>query len=324
MKTSCLFLAAALLVPSLGFADAPVIDAAVNTTLGNNLPDIKASVAGILAKATEQLEAVKSQSSDTTAIKNAVQEVDKKMDSLLAVLGDPNKVHADNAVKALKNDLKDSTSALQHFQDSSGTIDGLGIDKNTLINNLYKENGGGLFTPIGSQYKDDKGNNVNRGTAPGGSVPGTDYSLEAGQNQAIKDYFRVRDIALTRRDALQDVLNDALDQLNNAQDFATVAKITAVIQALQSQLQACSDDINNSYNDTAVRGLQAYVLSSVKTKADAEPRMAAQGAKLQSAIDAAKTPPKPANNGAGTVDYTTTDDMKTYLPWVRYGSAPAK
>jgi len=320
MKTSCLLLAAALLVPSLGLADAPVIDGTVNTTLSNNLPDIKASVAGILAKATEQLELVKSQASDSTAIKNAIQDVDKKMDSLLTVLGDPNKVHADNAVNKLKDDLKSSSTALQHFENVNGTIDGMGVDKNTLINNLYNENGGGLFTPITSNYKDDKGKDVARGTAPGASVPGTDYTLEAGQNQAIKDYFRVRDIALTRRDALQGVLSDALDQLNNAQDFATVAKITAVIQALQSQLQACSDDINNSYNDTAVRGLQAYVLSSVKTKADAEPRMAAQGSKLQSAIDAAKTPPKPLNNGAGTVDYSTPDNA-SYLPWVKFSGS---
>jgi hypothetical protein len=320
MKTSCLLFATGLLVSSLQADPLGVNDAAANKILSDNLPLINANVATLLDKADQQLKAVQQASGDTSKIKDAIQDVDKKMDSLLAVLGDPSKVKNDDAVKALKDDLKSSSSALQHFQNVNGTLDGMGVDKNTLINNLYNENGGGLFTPITSQYKDDKGNNVNRGTAPGANVPGTDYTLEAGQNQAIKDYFRVRDIALTRRDALQGVLNDALDQLNTAQDFATVAKITAVIQALQSQLQACSDDINNSYNDTAVRGLQAYVLSSVKTKADAEPRMAAQGSKLQSAIDAAKTPPKPSNNGAGTVDYSSSSDQSTYLPWVKFSS----
>lgn len=323
MKTFALLAAGLLTAPSVFAAGASyVIDTIVEDTLKQHLPTIDANIGLLLSDADKQLTELKKLTDPSNGLTAQVTKTNQKLDSLLTRLGDPSSVQYSKGINAVKNDITTSATGLQRFSNNNGVIDGMSTSKNDMLNNLYNENGGGSFTPIGTTYKTDKGDTVKRGTSTNKDVPPTDYSLEAMTNDAVRDYYRVRDVSLSRRQDLQSVLSDAMDQLNKAQDFATVEKITAVIQALQSQLQACSDDINNAYNDTAVRGLQSYLLSSVKSKADGEPRMASMNDKLQAAMDAAKSHPTPPASPPSNADYTSSNssDTGTYLPWVRYSS----
>jgi hypothetical protein len=101
---------------------------------------------------------------------------------------------------------------------------------------------------------------------------------------------------------------------NNSDDFANLAKQTALVEVIQGQLQVCSDDINNAFNDTAVKGLQVYAYSQVRSKGDAEPALLEaeeQKDKLDDIMDGIAgggpaIPPKPA--GAAPA-------LEGFLPW---------
>ncbi|RBP48144.1 hypothetical protein DES53_101944 [Roseimicrobium gellanilyticum] len=261
MKTSILTLSAMLALPGLGFAEA-VYDAAVERQLidaNKSLTNIDTLLDSINTAIGQQKDETKGLLED---IKEEAKKTTERLDDLLERIGNPADV-----------DIGDRTDELiEHVNNARDK--GLEFPRPPVEDpddEFFNDDGDGMIKSIGTEYEYQP---------PGGGDKRTEqrdrtrYIGEAEQLKAIRQYYEVRDAAVERRAALLDILADVLDDMkDNTDDFANLAKKTALVEVIQGQLQVCSDDINNAFNDTAVKGLQVYAYSQVRSKGDAEPAL---------------------------------------------------
>ncbi len=287
-------------------AGEPVYDAQLELHVIPKLGEIKTNLDGILEKATQQLELAQEDNQSMEDIKKGVQDTVERLDSLLERIGNPADVSMDDISRNKFGDVQDAVS--------NALEDGIVKDRpdaDTGDTSIFSETGGGIIKEIKGTYeyqKDSGGDKVTEDRDP------AKYVGETEQIKAVNEYYRVRDAAVARREALLEVLADVLENMNDdSDDFAHVAKQTALVEVIQGQLQVCSNDINNAYNDVAVKGLQVYTLNSVKSKGDAEPmvnEMEEKSDDLAAKLDEVlKDPGMPSKPSGGAVS------TSGFLPW---------
>lgn len=332
MKTSVLLIASVLLPFGLcsGQAPAPVIDSSVLSAINSLKTDSNTALSAANLALDKLVKFASDYGTgsgsrfpdDVRKIRDVLTGVDdgltKKIQKISDVLGNP----ADP--KTMKN-FDDVKTVIQHWIDDGKLPDNpkydKGIDDPSGPDDgakAFSTTGDGLFNfnidghaDIGSTYKPDPNKTD---TEP------RDKKLYVGavnQLAAVKHYYDIRDEALKRRDDLQSLLKETLDEIKKSEDFATMAKQTALIETIQSQIKVCNDDINTAYNDVAVRSLQTFTMSQIKTIADNE----AMGKQLKDRTDKAKdlTPAKASagsgGSGGGSGSGTTSGG---FFPWVTH------
>ncbi|HSI64226.1 MAG TPA: hypothetical protein VLE43_13955 [Candidatus Saccharimonadia bacterium] len=299
-----------VLVPSgLAFGQTPVTDVLVKEEMikaNTNLGAIDTKLQTISQNITEQLELAQKATDNSDAIKEAVEKTREALDNLLERIGNPADVSMDDISGGKFGDVTDAVS--------NALEDGILKERpepDPDDKSIFSETGGGIIEEIKDTYQYQKESGGGKETL---DRDPTKYVGEAEQIKAVNEYYRVRDAAASRREALLEVLSDVLENMNdNADDFAHVAKQTALVEVIQGQLQVCSNDINNAYNDVAVKGLQIYTLNSIRSKGDAEPmtkEMKDKSDAIDGVIDgilaAPGMPSKPAGGAVG---------MSGFLPW---------
>ncbi|QIF03868.1 hypothetical protein [Roseimicrobium sp. ORNL1] len=311
MKTSIVLLCAVLAPSGLVFGEA-VYDELVERQLikaNENLVNVDTKL-GLIQPDIAAMRAIAEQdNSSIDAIKDAVQDTVERMDSLLERIGDPNAVSMSRAGDLAGKVENAKTGGLQERP----PVEEPGSD-------FFNETGDGIIEKLGTTFKY---------TPPGGGderdedrVPSR-YIGESEQLKAINEYYRVRDAAVTRRSELLDILKDVLEEMeSDSKDFAHLAKQTALVEIIQGQLKVCGDDINNAYNDVAVKGLQVYTLNSMRSKGDSE-FTELENEERQEALDGVLDEIRgggsliPGGDSSGT-DGATTGITGGFLPWTTY------
>lgn len=314
MKTFKMLVCIALVPAGLGFGQTmAVYDVAVHaqlTAANTNLGSIDGTLTTISKDIAKQLELAKDDTETFEDIKKGVQDTVERLDSLLERIGNPADVQMgdiadyDKVKDQVGNALDDGMKKEREEADP---------DDDSIFGNDYTEN---IIKPIGSEFEVTWDKNQNGKPVTESHDRDTQkYVGETEQLKAVQEYYRVRDKAMERREALLEVLADVLEDMkSNSDDFAHLAKQTALVEVIQGQLQVCSNDINNAFNDAAIKGLQVYALNSAKTKADAEPamfEMEKQKETMESMSDTF-TEDIPESSGGSIPAGTSTGG---YLPW---------
>jgi hypothetical protein len=289
----------------------PVYDAQLELHVIPKLTEINTNLDGILKAAEEQLEMAKDDTKSLDDIKKATQDTVERLDSLLKAIGKPEDVPMETG--DLVDRLNDALN------------DGLKKDRPPVDDkdkSIFRETGDGIIKAVGEQFEYQPPV-TGKKDEPKGKKTGDrvlqDYVGESEQIKAVNEYYRVRDKAVARREQLVEVLRDVLEDMqDNSKDFAHLAKQTALVEIIQGQIQMSSNDINNAFNDVAVKGVQVYTLNSVKSKADAEPKLAEVNANVKAAQDMSDaiasgtiSPGMPPNEA----DDTEVSSGGGFLPW---------
>lgn len=312
MKTSILLLCAVLAPSGLVFGEA-VYDELVEKQLikaNENLVKVDDKLALIQPDIAAMKAFAEQDNSAIGDIKQAVEDTVNRLDSLLERIGDPNEVDvtkfgtlAGKVVNAKSGGLQSRTAASPPGNDFfNETGEGI-IEK---LDKTFK------YTPPNGGDERDENRDPNR------------YIGESEQLKAITEYYRVRDAAVTRRGELLDILKEVLEDMqNNKEDFAHLAKQTALVDIIQGQLKVCGDDINNAYNDVAVKGLQVYTLNAMRSKGDSE-FAELEGEEREAALDGILDKVKKGGSLIPGGDDTKDDSEAEkgiegeFLPWTTY------
>jgi hypothetical protein len=207
MKTSRLVLASFLVAASAAAQDtvitsAPTIEAAIN----NSSTDLNASLTQLLNEAERQNE---------------------RLQTSLDRMGDPAAVNL-ASVAIIKQDILESASLLKTEQQQKEMMSGLtGAE-------VFEDDAFGLMEPIGATITKDDGTEAERDADK--------YRMEAAVMAQIKEFKRVRGEALERKEKLTTELAEVIQDLEDAQDLASIQKLNAMIALLRGQI----DDVNQS------------------------------------------------------------------------------
>jgi len=314
----------------------------LKTEIHPDLVTLQNKADSMIALATSQLSKLSDLAKDSTMqqVASSIDNLDKTIGKISNIIGDPAAVPHDkfdrlhDRVQDWINDGKLPDPPMYDKGINAPTSSGDG-------NQAFGTTAGGLFQatadtlgtpifPIGSSFtidtqeKDDKG-----ATKSVTKTINRDASLYAGpvdELASVRSYFDLREKTISRREQLQSLLQDTLDDLRNSKDFATVAKDAALAEAIESQLKACNDDLNTVFNDTAVRALQNFAMSQIQTAATSESMNAQMQSKKKQyddvTKDISKTMSTPTTGTSEPGDSATTLPAFHYksgiLPWYKY------
>ena len=215
MKTSLALAIAVLSLPwAVSQGQSLVYDEAMFNQAASNHTDLTNLMNQQLTKADSQLQALNQQ---------------------LTRMGDYTKVNNLPATQALQNDLATSSNGLANNTQLSS------ITQSTTGAEVFNESMDGLFKPIGSTITKADGTVVQRDPEK--------YKLNAGLQNQIKEYYRVRQAATDRVSELNQELATALVALDEAPDAATATKQAALVNALQARVQEAYQEVEVASRD---------------------------------------------------------------------------
>jgi len=196
-----------------------------------------------------------------------------RMEEQLRVMGDPSQVVTVSGVAEANEAMSESKGeGLKSNDELAEMIEN--IEPSALfIEDLY-----GMAEPIGDTFEQD-GETFQRN--------GDFYKPEAAMLDRIRDYQRVRQASLERRDKLQEAMIETLDRIQRAEDFATIQKHRAVIDVLQTQIAAADSEIGSAAKDVEI--LQQEFLNQANAIRKATSERTPKVESSEDAEDEAKT-----------------------------------
>lgn len=182
-------------------------------------------------------------------LQKQLEEAEKQASNLekqLQRMGDPSAVNPE-AIAMIKQDVKRSAGVLKTMQEKRQVYESLtGAE-------VFDADADGLLEAIGSTYKNEDGVEVERDPER--------YKLEAAFMTQIKEYKQIREQAIEQQKLLAEELAIVMEELEAAQDFATVQKLNATINVINSQIddwnqkvmmaRADVDMVEKEYQSTA-------------------------------------------------------------------------
>lgn len=247
MKTSIVF-SLLVLGTACSFGQQPLtyIDSSLDTTGATRHTEIKTALDELLKKAQSQLDKLDEQltrTGDYLADNRAsVTSAQTAMDAA-SQIGEGAKTNAQLAADRAKMDGKDV------FDDTKDVE--------------------GVFTAVSETYtgkvRNDKGewveqDNLKRDPAL--------YKLEAKMLGDLREFYRVRDEAVTKQKALEAARNDALEDLLATEDEVETTRLSTLISSIDSELIAVRQDVANASDEVAMheKGMQLQVIVESKSK----------------------------------------------------------
>lgn len=210
-------------------------------------------------------------------------------------MGDPRSV-LPPAVSMAKEDILNAVAALKTTDEQRTAISGLtGAE-------VFDDDAFGLMDPIGSTVTLEDGTEVERDPEK--------YKLEAGLRAHLKEYYAIRDEAIDKQRALGEELANVLEQLETAEDFATVQKLGAMVTVLQGQIDQWNQKVAIAHNDVVMAEKEFQSTARVKVQGDREK------SELQADADAEAVAGGPPG-GAGSPPVGLRSQGR--MPWGRLG-----
>lgn len=183
-----------------------------------------------------------------------------RLEEQIGIMGFPAEVvevpGSEAAAEAIGTAIEEGLLPTEELDAMNGEADGAIV---------FEETVGGLTEPIGATFTDE--------------VDGEEqefprnaefYEPEAAMLTRIREYKRVRESAIVRRNALQEALMEALENVRAAENFATIQKQRAVIDVLQTEIGAADSEIRASANDVEMLEREIINQAQVERKARSE------------------------------------------------------
>lgn len=117
---------------------------------------------------------------------------------------------------------------------------------------------------------------------------------ELAARRAAEHYERVRSEVLTKRSTLKDELDASVRLVRDATTAAEVQKLTAVINAIQTQLAATDSDLRFASDELSARYFQNKIEEDIQQKVGVQTDRAALTSGMRKYLDLFKLPSEPA------------------------------
>ena len=235
-------------------------------------------------------------------LQKQLEEAEKQATSIqtqLDRMGDPRDV-TPPAVSMAKEDILRSVAALKTQDEQREVMTGLtGAE-------VFDDDAFGLMDPIGDKVTLEDGSEVERDPEK--------YKLEAGLRVHLNEYYAIRDEAIEKQQALAEELGNVLEELETAEDFATVQKLGAMVTVLQGQIDQWNQKVAIAHNDVVMAEKEFQSTARVVTLGKREEGQLQSEANQQGG----SSPTAPGGGGAGTATGMQTSTAR--LPWGRTGS----
>jgi hypothetical protein len=240
------------------------IDSSLDTTGATRHTEIKTALDELLKKAESQLQKLDDQLTRTgdyladnrasvTAAQTAMQEASQ--------IGEGAKTNAQLAADRAKMDGKD-------VFDGTKDIDG-------------------VFTAVSETYtgkvRNDKGEWVEQDNLKRDPEL---YKLEAKMLGDLREFYRIRDEAVTKQKALEAARNDALEDLLETEDEVETARLSTLISSIDSELIAVRQDVANASDEVAMheKGMQLQTIVESKSKQEEMGRKGTSAADIEKMV----------------------------------------
>lgn len=280
MKWNSLLIASAgLSLAGTATAQTPVVDAGTAAAIANQTgvmqtgqSDISAKLSQILAEAQKQ---------------------NQQLEEQLNRIGDPAAINS-AAIATIQEDIAQSATSLKTREEQLAMMQAIDGSE------VFDDTGFGVMEAIGSTVTREDGSVVDRDPER--------YRMEAAQLAHVKEYKRVRQAALERKQALNQELAQVIEDLNNAQDLATIQKLQGMITALEGQLAECNATIMVAQADSEMTLKELEGQARVITKAKQEEVTL-------------KNPRTGGTNPSSVTGFPSPNGSGSYkLPWGRKGT----
>lgn len=203
LASGILSLSATALAQETIVTSAPTIEAAINTSSA----DLSAKLNQLLEQAQQQNE---------------------KLQTSLDRMGDPASANL-ASVQMIKNDIIESANVLKTQDEQRAQMTALtGAE-------VFDDDAFGLMEAIGATVTRKDGTVVDRDAEK--------YRLESAMMEQVKEFKEVRKKALDRKKTLTDELANVMQDLEAAQDLATIHKLNGMITLLRGQIDECNQTI---------------------------------------------------------------------------------
>jgi hypothetical protein len=280
MKTLTVLLTLALTAAICrGQEPAPVIvfDPQLSSLTTANHAETKAALDQLLQKADQQL---------------------KDLDEQLKRMGDYTKVNNLKGTAAISKDISNSLDPNLGLKSTADLV----REKDAITGaEVFTDSASGMIKGVGATaqktVRNAQGQLVNQTV----NRDPNKFKEEARTISQIDDYYRVRDEALARQAALEQALLETHQQLDAAEDDASVQKLSALTATLNAKLIASRLDVANANNDVAVfeKANQAQMMIDAKAKGEAT----TVGQDLMNRINAMRNNPSPRAGPSGRLPW---------------------
>ncbi len=235
-------------------------------------------------------------------LQKQLEEAEKQATSIqtqLDRMGDPRDV-TPPAVSMAKEDILRSVAALKTQDEQREVMTGLtGAE-------VFDDDAFGLMDPIGDKVTLEDGSEVDRDPEK--------YKLEAGLRVHLNEYYAIRDEAIEKQQALGEELGNVLEELETAEDFATVQKLGAMVTVLQGQIDQWNQKVAIAHDDVVMAEKEFQSTARVVTQGSREAALLQTAANQQSAVGGS------GSTGGTTPGFTTQSGTGKTLPWGRKGT----
>jgi hypothetical protein len=229
----------------------------------------------------------------TQLLDEAKQQTDK-LQKTLDKMGDPSSVNL-ASLQLIKDDILSSANALKTQQEKRQAIGALTGSE------VFDEDANGLLTAIGPTFTRKDGTVVDRDPEK--------YKLEAGLMMEIKEYKEIREKAVEQQKILGDELANVMQDLQDAQDFATIQKLNSMIAALNGQIEDWNQKVMTARADVDMAEKEYQSTARVVNKGRLEAVEDAKGGGLT-----------PAEIQAKISELNLGKSSTGRMPWGRKGS----
>lgn len=263
---SCLWVISNLQAQETIVTAAPTVEAAIMRSSA----DLNATLTRLLEEAEKQKE---------------------KLESSLQRMGDPEQVQL-ASVQMLKNEILASANLLKNQQQQRQQMSALtGAE-------VFEDDASGLMEKIGATFTKKDGTPADRDPER--------YRMESAMNTQVKEFKRVREEALKRKEKLKAELAEVIQDIESCKDIASAMKLNSMVIALDGEISECNQAIMVAEADVAMAEKELVGHARVMSLAKQEEKQ------IENAPDPANPPVGGTFPGMGATPKK--------LPWGRKGS----
>lgn len=231
-------------------------------------------------------------------LQRQLEEAEKQASDLekqLQRMGDPAAVELNaEALEMIREDVRQSANVLKTKQEKREVYESLtGAE-------VFDEDANGMLEAIGEKVTLEDGTEKDRDAEQ--------YKLEAALMVEIKEYKEVREQAIEQQKRLAEELAAVMEELETAQDFATVQKLNATISVINGQIDDWNQKVMMARTD----------VDMVRQEFESTARVVAKGKREEKEMQS-KAERDASASGAATFPGLGAAPKK--LPWGKKGSA---
>lgn len=149
---------------------------------------------------------------------------------------------------------------------------------------VFNDSADGVFKGIGDKYTTTETGADGKKTTVTKDRDQSNYTFEAKRLYDISEFYRVRDEAIAKQQALEAARLDAHLKLLKSQDEVETQRLTSLISTIDAELIAVRADVANASHELEIHEKAVVLQQTVDAKAKME--SIGQGVGTQSGVDA--------------------------------------